>query len=129
MNGRQFTFGISGRPLAQFLAMIVMGVVLVTAVLMGAFVLLALLGVFVIGYVAFRIRSLVAHAKVARPQGRSAADPSQGPRKAFATSTASTKLSRPTRTPAPRLGPSVTAHDGAHTAELERTAAGDAGYD
>ena len=33
MNGRQFTFGTSGRPLAQFLAMIVMGVVLVTAVI------------------------------------------------------------------------------------------------
>lgn len=57
MNGRQFTFGTSGRPLAQFLAMIVMGVVLVAAVVMGAFVLMGLLGLFVIGYVAFKVRA------------------------------------------------------------------------
>jgi hypothetical protein len=57
MNGRQFTLGISGRPLAQFFAMIVMGVVLVAAVVMGAFVLMALLGLFVIAYLVLKARS------------------------------------------------------------------------
>jgi hypothetical protein len=57
MTGRQFSFGVSGHPLAQLLAMLVMGVVLVAAVVMGAFVLMVLLGLFVIGYIAFWIRA------------------------------------------------------------------------
>ena len=80
MNGRQFTFGTSGRPLAQFLATIVMGVVLVTAVLMGAFVLLVLLGVLVIGYVAFRIRIWWRLRKLP-PQGPFGSGPEPGPAK------------------------------------------------
>jgi len=80
MNGRQFTFGTTGRPLAQFLAMIVMGVVLVTAVLMGAFVLLVLLGVFVIGYVAFRIR-IWWRLRKSPPQGPFGSGPEPGPAK------------------------------------------------
>jgi hypothetical protein len=80
MNGRQFTFGTSGRPLAQFLAMIVMGVVLVTAVLMGAFVLLTLLGVFVIGYVAFTIRTWWRMRRL-RGRGPVGSGPEPGPAK------------------------------------------------
>ena len=80
MNGRQFTFGISGHPLAQFLAMIVMGVVLVGAVIMGAFVLLVLLGVFVIGYVAFRVRAWWRLRKLP-PQGPFGSGPEPGPAK------------------------------------------------
>ena len=80
MNGRQFTFGTSGRPLAQFLATIVMGVVLVTAVLMGAFVLLVLLGVFVIGYLAFRIRTWW-RLRTLPPQGPFGSGPEPGPAK------------------------------------------------
>jgi hypothetical protein len=57
MNGRQFSFGMSGHPLAQILAAIAMGAVLVVAVLMGAFVVLALLGFFAIGYLVFVIRA------------------------------------------------------------------------
>jgi hypothetical protein len=57
MNGRQIPFGIPSHPVAQFLAMIVMGVVLVGALVMGAFVLVALLGLFVIGYIVFAVRA------------------------------------------------------------------------
>ena len=80
MNGRQFTFGTSGRPLAQFLATIVMGAVLVTAVLMGAFVLLVLLGVFVIGYLAFKIRTWW-RSRTSPPQGPFGSGPEPGPAK------------------------------------------------
>jgi hypothetical protein len=56
MNGRYFSFGASGNPLAQILSLVVFGVLLVVAVIMGAFVLLTLLGIAVIGFVAFSIR-------------------------------------------------------------------------
>ena len=78
MNGRQFTLGISGRPLAQFLAMIVMGVVLVAAVVMGAFVLLTLLGLFVIAYLVLKTR---AWWRSRRPGGRRPFGPESGPEK------------------------------------------------
>lgn len=57
MTGRQIPFGMPGHPLAQFLAMIVMAVVLVGAIVMGAFVLMGLLGLFAIGFVVFSIRA------------------------------------------------------------------------
>jgi hypothetical protein len=57
MTGRQFSLGISGTPLGQLLAMVVMGVVLVGAVLIGSFVLVALLGLFAVGYSIFWVRS------------------------------------------------------------------------
>ena len=56
MNGRYFSFGASGNPLAQILSLVVFGVLLVAAVIMGAFVLLTLLGIAVIGFLAFSIR-------------------------------------------------------------------------
>jgi hypothetical protein len=57
MTGRLFSFSVSGHPIGQLLAMIVMGVVLVGAVFMGAIVFLLLLGVFVVGYSAFWLRA------------------------------------------------------------------------
>ena len=56
MNGRQFTFGTSGSPLAQILSLLVFGVVVAVAVFLGAFVLLAFLGLAAIGFIAFSIR-------------------------------------------------------------------------
>jgi hypothetical protein len=56
MNGRYLPFGNSGNPLAQILSLVVFGVLLVGAVIMGAFVLLTLLGVAFIGFLAFSIR-------------------------------------------------------------------------
>jgi len=56
MNGRHFSFGSAGNPLAQLLSLLVFGVVLVGAVIMGAFVLLAVLGLAVIGFLAFTLR-------------------------------------------------------------------------
>jgi hypothetical protein len=84
MNGRQFSFGISGHPLAQILAAIVMGVVLVAAVFMGAFLLIALLGLAVIGYVVFGVRAWW-HSRSRTPGGRrpSGRGPGPGPAKAI----------------------------------------------
>jgi hypothetical protein len=56
MNGRQFYFRASGNPLAQFLSLLVLGVVAVAAVVMGAFLLLAFLGLAAIGVVVLSIR-------------------------------------------------------------------------
>jgi hypothetical protein len=56
MNGRYLPFGNSGNPLAQVLSLVVFGVLLVGAVIMGAFVLLTLLGVAFIGFLAFSVR-------------------------------------------------------------------------
>jgi hypothetical protein len=55
MSGRLFS--ISGHPVGQFLAMIVMCVVLVCAVFIGAFSFLFFLGLLVIGYSAFWLRA------------------------------------------------------------------------
>jgi hypothetical protein len=57
MNGRQFTFGAPGNPLAQILSLLVFGVVVVGAVIIGSFVLLTLLGLAAIGFIAFWIRA------------------------------------------------------------------------
>ena len=74
MTGRLSSFSISGHPLGQFLSLVVLGVVLVGAVIMGAVVFWFLLGIFVIGYSAFWLRSVVALARAARRAGRPTAD-------------------------------------------------------
>lgn len=55
MNGRLFSFG-SGNPLAQILSLLVFGVLVAAAVIMGAFVLIAALGVALIAFIAFSVR-------------------------------------------------------------------------
>jgi hypothetical protein len=57
MNGRSFSFGNSGNPLAQALSLLVFGVVLVGAVILGAFVLAAVVGVAVIAFIGFKVRA------------------------------------------------------------------------
>ncbi len=57
MTGRLSSFSISGHPVGQVLAMIVMGIVLLGALFMGAIVFLLLLGIFVVGYSAFWLRA------------------------------------------------------------------------
>lgn len=79
-TGRQYTFGISGHPLGQFLGLIVMGAVLVGAVLIGSFVLVALLGLFAIGYAVFSVRSWLRW-RFARGRGPSGGGPEPGPAK------------------------------------------------
>ena len=56
MNGRSFSFGNSGNPLVQALWLLVFAVVLVGALIMGAFVLMATLGLAVIAFVGFKVR-------------------------------------------------------------------------
>jgi uncharacterized iron-regulated membrane protein len=48
MNGRVFSFGSSGNPLAQILSLLVFGVLLAAALIMGAVVIAVLLGLGVI---------------------------------------------------------------------------------
>ena len=69
MNGRSFSFG-SGNPLAQILSLLVFGVLVAAAVIMGAVVLLAALGVALIGFVAFSARVWWLRRKL-RGRGRS----------------------------------------------------------
>lgn len=57
MAARLFSFTLSGSPLGQVLAMLVMGAVLVGAVILGGVVFLALLGIFVVGYSIFWVRA------------------------------------------------------------------------
>jgi len=57
MNGRQFTFGAPGNPLAQILSVLVFGVLAVGAVIIGSFVVLAFLGLAAIGFVALWVRA------------------------------------------------------------------------
>ena len=56
MNGRQFSFGSSGGLLAQIVALAVFGVAAVFAVVMGAFVLVALLILGMVGLVVLSVR-------------------------------------------------------------------------
>ena len=57
MSGRSFSFGNSGHPLVQALSLLVLAVVFVGAVIMGAFVLMALLGLGVLAFLGYRLRS------------------------------------------------------------------------
>jgi hypothetical protein len=79
MNGRPFSFG-SGNPLAQFLSLLAFGVVVVTAVMLGAFVLLAALGVALIAFVAFSVRVWWLRRKM-RGRGPFDGPPGPGPAK------------------------------------------------
>ena len=56
MNGRYLPFGNAGNPLTQIVSMLVLGVALAAAVIMGAFVLMAIVGFAAIAFVAFSIR-------------------------------------------------------------------------
>jgi hypothetical protein len=56
MNGRSFSFGRSGHPLVQALSLLVLAVVLVGALIMGAFVLMALLGLGVLAFLGYQVR-------------------------------------------------------------------------
>src|SRR5687768_8487582 len=75
MNGRPFSFG-SGNPLVQALSLLAFGVVVVTAVMLGAFVLLAALGVALIAFIAFSVRVWWLHRKM---RGRGPIDRPPGP--------------------------------------------------
>jgi uncharacterized iron-regulated membrane protein len=56
MNGRVFSFGSSGNPLAQILSLIVFAVLLVGALIMGTFVIALLLGLAVIASAVLAVR-------------------------------------------------------------------------
>jgi hypothetical protein len=58
MSGRSFSFsfGNSGNPLAQILSLLVFAVLLVGALIMGAFVIAVLLGFAVIASLVFAVR-------------------------------------------------------------------------
>ena len=57
MNGRYFAFGNSRNPLAQALSLAVLAVLLVGAVIMGAFVLMAVSGFAAIALLGFTLRN------------------------------------------------------------------------
>jgi uncharacterized iron-regulated membrane protein len=57
MNGRVFSFGSSGNPLAQILSLLVFGVLLAAALIMGAVVIAVLLGLAVIFGAVFAVRA------------------------------------------------------------------------
>lgn len=57
MNGRYLPFGNSRNPLAQALSLVVLAVLLVGAVIMGAFVLMAILGFAAIALLGFSVRN------------------------------------------------------------------------
>ena len=77
MNGRLFSFGSSGNPLAQILSLLVLGVVIVGAVIMGAFVLVALLGLAIVGFAVLSVRGWWLRRKL-RVQGRGPDDGGPG---------------------------------------------------
>lgn len=56
MNGRFFSFGTSGNPLAQALSLLVFAMVLIGAVIMGAVVLAALVGLAIVAFVVLKLR-------------------------------------------------------------------------
>jgi hypothetical protein len=73
MNGRHLFFGNLGHPLAQIVSLVVLGVVFALAVVMGAFVLMAILGFAVIGFLVFSIRGWWLRRKLrGRTRGQSA---------------------------------------------------------
>ncbi|HEX7236604.1 MAG TPA: hypothetical protein VF405_06550 [Gammaproteobacteria bacterium] len=80
MNGRYFSLGTSRNPLAQALSLLVLAVVLVGAVIMGAFVFLTLLGLAVIAFLGFRVRAwwLRRHGRGPRDGGPGPGRPAKG---------------------------------------------------
>ncbi len=56
MNGRPFTFGVSGNPIVQVLSLLVLGLVLIGAVVMGTVILAAVIGLAMIAAMVFAVR-------------------------------------------------------------------------
>lgn len=56
MNGRQFLLGASGNPLAQILGLVLFVIFAIGAVVMGAFVLLAVVALGFIGFAVLTVR-------------------------------------------------------------------------
>jgi hypothetical protein len=57
MKGRSFLFGSSRNPLVQALALLALAVFLVGAVIMGTFVLMALIGLSLLGFLGYTLRA------------------------------------------------------------------------
>jgi hypothetical protein len=73
VNGRHLFFGRLGHPLTQIVSLVVLGVVFALAVVMGAFVLLGVIGFAVIGLIVLSIRGWWLRRKFrGRAQGPSA---------------------------------------------------------
>lgn len=72
MNGRQFSFGTSGNPLAQLLGLVVFGIVAIGAVIMGTVVLLAFVGLAFVGFVALTVRGWWVQRKLRQQPGSGA---------------------------------------------------------
>jgi hypothetical protein len=56
MNGRSFSFGNSGNPLVQALWLLVFALALAGVFIVGAFVLMAIVGLAVITFLGFQLR-------------------------------------------------------------------------
>jgi hypothetical protein len=74
MNARPPLFSLSGGPLAQALSVLAFGVLLVVAVVMGAVLLAAIVGVAVLAWIAFSVRLWWLRRKL----GRGGAGPGRG---------------------------------------------------
>ena len=66
MNGRLYALGTSGNPVVQVLSLLVFGVALIGAVLMGAVILSFVFGLAVIAAVVFSVRLWWLRRKVQR---------------------------------------------------------------
>lgn len=67
MNGRLYTLGASGNPVVQVLSLLVFGVALIGAVLMGAVILAFVFGLAVIAAIVFSVRLWWLRRKMQRP--------------------------------------------------------------
>jgi membrane protein implicated in regulation of membrane protease activity len=77
MNGRQFLLGASGNPLAQILGLVLFAIFAIGAVVMGAFLLLGIVGLAFIGFAVLAVRGWWLQRKMRRRFG--AEQPGQGP--------------------------------------------------
>jgi hypothetical protein len=79
MSGRSFSFGRSGNPLVQVLSLLALAVVLVGALIMGAFVLMALLGLGVLAFVGYKLRAWWLRRGMGKGNGPDGRGPGSGP--------------------------------------------------